>query len=80
MNLLTMIEVFKTSVEDKIDATRLIDLLRSHFPYCRINFDLWDCDRILRVEGMDFNTGKIIELVKSNGFTCSILDSEDFHE
>lgn len=74
MNLLSMIEVFKTSVEQSTDALKLVELLGNHFPCSRINFDLWDCDKILRVEGNDFNTVKIIELVEAHGFACSVLD------
>ena len=69
-----MIEVFKTNVQDQRDAGKLIDHLLEHFPHSRINFDLLDCDRILRVEGQDFETGEIIELIEANGFNCSVLE------
>lgn len=69
-----MIEVFKTNVKEKQDAGMLVNLLQDHFPGRRINFDLWDCDKILRVEGNEILTGKIIELVEKNGFSCSILE------
>lgn len=75
MNLMAMIEVFKTNVQEKTDAGRLIALLTEQFPCCRINFDLWDCDKILRVEGNDFKTNRIIEILESSGFSCSILES-----
>lgn len=70
----SMIEVFKTSVEEKRDAELLIFLLLQQFPASRINFDLQDCDRILRVEGSDFCADNIISLIKENGFHCSILE------
>ncbi|MBS1653868.1 MAG: hypothetical protein JSU05_03410 [Bacteroidetes bacterium] len=69
-----MIEVFKTNVTDSMDAARLLQLLNRYFPQSRINFDLHDCDKILRVEGHDFITGQIIGLLQENGFHCSILD------
>jgi hypothetical protein len=75
MNLMSMIEVFKTNVQEKTDAGRLVDLLKEQFPCSRINFDLWDCDNILRVEGHDFETYRIIEIVKASGFSCSVLES-----
>lgn len=75
MNLKEMIEVFKTNVQEKTDAGRLVSLLSGHFPDSRINFDLWDCDRILRVQGNDFTTRRIIELMEASGFSCSVLES-----
>ena len=49
-----MIEVFKTNVEKTNDADKMVRLLLEHFPQSKINFDLHDCDKILRVEGKDF--------------------------
>jgi hypothetical protein len=69
-----MIEVFKTNVKDAAEAGRLTALLRHHFPGSRINFDLHDCDRILRVEGTDFRAGEVEALVRENGCACSVLE------
>jgi len=69
-----MIEIFKTNVKELSQARELVVLLNRHFPEARINFDLHDCDKILRVEGKHFNLGKIINLVHQNGFSCSLLD------
>jgi len=69
-----MIEVFKTNVETLGDANHIVQLLLYHFPCSKINFDLQDCDRILRVEGKDFCSDTIIQLVKKRGFHCSILE------
>ena len=69
-----MIEVFKTDIELASDADGLTQLLLQHFPGSRINFDLQDCDRILRVEGKDFSPDKIMMLVHKNGFHCEILE------
>jgi hypothetical protein len=71
---MSMIEVFKTNVETANDAKNIIQLLLRHFPASRINFDLEDCDKILRVEGKDFSSDKVIILVKENGFHCAILE------
>lgn len=72
--VMSIIEVFKTNVESANDATNLVKMLRSHFPGSRINFDLQDCDKILRVEGKDFSSDKVMVLLKENGFHCSILE------
>ena len=70
----TMIEIFKTDVRKVKEAKSLVNLLVQHFPGSKINFDLSDCDRILRVEGMNVRTEKIIVLVKERGFECSVLE------
>ncbi len=69
-----MIEVFKTNVRKTVQAKRIIDLLLEHFPDNKINFDLHDCDKILRVEGKSFCPDKIMTLVMEKGFNCSILE------
>ncbi|CAN5128599.1 hypothetical protein BH09BAC6_BH09BAC6_10970 [soil metagenome] len=68
-----MVEVFKTNVQKANQAKKIITQLLQHFPDCRINFDLDDCDKILRVEGEDFINGTIMSLVNSHGFTCEVL-------
>ena len=69
-----MIEIFKTNVEEIAQAKKMIELLLEHFPGNKINFDLHDCDKILRVEGRSFMPEKIMTLVIENGFNCKILD------
>jgi hypothetical protein len=69
-----MIEVFKTNVNGTVHAKRIIDILLEHFPGNKINFDLHDCDKILRVEGKSFCTEKIMTLVIENGFSCRVLE------
>ncbi len=69
-----MIEIFKTNVEQHTDAGSIIGWLQLHLPGTRINFDLWDCDKILRVEGRDFEPQRIVALVKAKGFECSLLE------
>lgn len=69
-----MIEVFKTNVEESAQAKKIIDLLLEYFPGNKINFDLHDCDKILRVEGKSFCTEKIRGLVTENGFSCDVLE------
>lgn len=71
---MSIIEVFKTDVETTTDAGDIIKLLLQHFPGSKINFDLQDCDKILRVEGKNFSSDKIMVLLKENGFHCAILE------
>lgn len=69
-----MVEIFKTNVEEPAQANKIIDLLLEHFPGNRINFDLHDCDKILRVEGNDLMPEKIVNIVMGKGFQCDILE------
>lgn len=44
-----MVEVFKTNVRDPNQAQRLIKAIHLHYKGYQANFDLEDCDSILRV-------------------------------
>lgn len=68
------VEVFKTNVLTEEEAVRIISALRYHLPESRINFDLDDCDRILRIERCTIAAKKIIELLNIRGHHCEILD------
>lgn len=67
-------EVFRTNVEVESQSEELLALLREHFPGTRINFDLQDCDRILRVAGDNIEPGRIIAMLNMNGFECQVLE------
>ena len=69
-----MIEVFKTNVQEFSEAQKLVALLRRHFPNSKINFDLDDCDKVLRVEGNNLRIEKVMTLVTEKGFLCKVLD------
>ena len=69
-----MVEVFKTNVWDDTQATELTTILLSHFPLYRIDFDLEDCDKILRVEGEHVAHKRIIDLASLNGYECLVLE------
>ncbi|MEO5683521.1 MAG: hypothetical protein ABIQ88_12810 [Chitinophagaceae bacterium] len=69
-----MIEVFKTNIGEVSQAKQLIGLLLQHFPGSKINVDLHDCDKVLRVEGDGFLPCTIMMLVEECGFICSLLE------
>jgi hypothetical protein len=69
-----MVEVFKTNVQKKIQSKMLLCILSETFPSLKINFDLSDCDKVLRVEGDNMEALPIMILVKEYGFTCELLD------
>ena len=66
-------EVFKTNVRSIRKAKLIIQKLAEEFPNHKINFDLSDCDRILRVQGNNILERKIISIVTSLHYNCEIL-------
>jgi hypothetical protein len=74
-----MIEVFKTDVNDRERARLVIDKIHEYFDHCNANFDLDDCDKILRVKGIQRETEvyEIIRLVKNFGYEAHILPDDD---
>jgi len=69
-----MVEVFKTDVYEMTDATTILSLLYEHFPDSRINFDLEDCDKVLRIEGENIVISKVRTLIAQQGFMCHELE------
>jgi len=69
-----MVEVFKTNVQNKSQSRMLLSILWENFPSCKINFDLSDCDKVLRVEGDHIEPYGIVALFKNHGFFCELLD------
>ncbi|MGZ3933267.1 MAG: hypothetical protein ACXVDK_17510 [Bacteroidia bacterium] len=66
--------VFKTSVQNKEEVVQLQPLLNSLvLPSGSWNFDLEDCDRILRVETSSVHPNELISAVKNEGFDCAEL-------
>jgi hypothetical protein len=68
-----MIEIFKTNVQEKQIANTIIVQLLEHFSEAKINFDLEDCDKILRIESEIIDALKVIQLLNKNDFQCEIL-------
>ncbi len=69
-----IVEIFKTNVYSQNRADVIIKKLEIIIPAAKINFDLDDCDNILRVQkDKPFDIQPIIELVKSEGFNCQEL-------
>lgn len=68
-----MIEVFKTNVQEVEQSKMIVSKLLEHFPNGNINFDLEDCDKILRIHDQKISNAKIIELLNSYGYHCEVL-------
>lgn len=68
-----MIEIFKTNVEGRNESERIVQTLKKKFPSLKINFDLNDCDNILRVEGNNVFIEEIISELNSKKYMCELL-------
>ena len=68
-----MVLVFKTNVNSLSKVKRITPKLNRLFPNSNWNFDLEDCDRILRFESNDNIMKEIIVLMKILGFECEAL-------
>ncbi|PWV51489.1 hypothetical protein [Chitinophaga sp. S165] len=73
-----MVEVFKTNVKSREQANMFLTQMRKTYATYKANFDLEDCDRILRVECMSgtINPSAVIQLLKRNGFEGEVLADE----
>ena len=72
-----MVEVFKTNVRHADHAKKLIDEIHAMFKNYRANFDLEDCDRILRVSsGTLVEASPLLELLQRHGFDGQILPDD----
>lgn len=69
-----MIEIFKTNVQASEQAEELVNLLQQTFPGNKINFDLDDCDKVLRIEGKNVISRNVMNILKERGFMCNLLE------
>ena len=75
--LTVMVEVFSTNVSDAYYAQLLVRRIHSRFPGYRANFDLTDCDRILRIESnSQINQPEVIAIIHRFGYHASVLPDE----
>lgn len=74
-----MIEVFKTNVDDRGHADLLLCQIHQIFHGYQANFDLDDCDKILRVKCTigSVESYHIINLVRSFGCHAEVLPDDD---
>lgn len=73
-----MVEVFKTNVNNPCYANMLIYRIQQAFAGYVVNFDLEDCDRILRVKS---NSGEVqplplIEFLQQQGCAAEVLPDD----
>jgi hypothetical protein len=69
-----MVYVFKTSVQFKKQIKHIGQQLDTITEIQKWNFDLEDCDKILRIETTKLKPIKITNLLNSLGFVCNELE------
>lgn len=69
-----MIEVFKTDISNNAVAEIIAKHLQNILPEAKINFDLEDCDNILRVEGNSMLVNTVAQQITALGFYCKALE------
>ena len=69
-----MVWVFKTSVKNKSQVKKIEPLLDNFIvPDGKWNFDLTDCDNILRIENSELCSENLIKELNKAGFECEEL-------
>ncbi len=70
-----MVEVYKTSVQDHIQAKVVKMLLLAHNPFLEINFDLEDCDKILRIKNIEdaVDISSVLQVLNETGIYVEVL-------
>ncbi len=73
-----MVEVFKTNVIHFEEAQKLLELIHCRFKTYSCNFDLEDCDCVLRVETKNsiIETKVIIKFLCDRGYEVEILNDD----
>jgi hypothetical protein len=66
--------VFKTNVTSKKKVSKVSTLLTSFPTIQQWNFDLDDCDKVLRIVATELNPGSVESLLNTAGFNCQVLD------
>lgn len=66
-----MIKIFKTDVSNSNQVNDIIQMLSLNFPaMAAVNFDLEDCDNILRVDALGVPPQDIVSQLHTLGYQC----------
>ncbi|MFT3823370.1 MAG: hypothetical protein QM731_05595 [Chitinophagaceae bacterium] len=73
-----MIEVFKTNVKDKALANTVVNSIHSSFENYSANFDLHDCDNILRVKSSSgyVQVASLVTFLNTLGCIAEVLSDD----
>lgn len=71
----SIVEIFKTNISDEQLAHKIVIELNQLYADCLINFDLEDCDNVLRVEShRQIDVLGIITYGKKNSIQIELID------
>lgn len=74
-NSSSIVEIFKTNICNEYLANRVVADLNKLYPDYLINFDLEDCDKVLRIESKNkIDVLGVIEYGKENTFEIELID------
>ena len=75
-----MVEVFRTDVTSEERASELLAVIHDRLQGYRANFDLEDCDNILRVESKygDVQSSDVIDLLRRHACRAEVLPEDVF--
>jgi len=68
-----MVYIFKTTVKTRNAVKKIASSLERLSFISKWNFDLQDCDHILRIESNEFDSSAVCALLNSFGFDCTEL-------
>ena len=66
--------VFKTNVTSRKKVSKVSPLLTSVPTIQQWNFDLDDCDKVLRIVATELNPGSVESLLQTAGFDCEVMN------
>lgn len=68
--MMQQVEIFKTNINNKRNALHALQNLSLALPEYDFNFDLDDCDKVLRVAGHSIDIGTVLNSMKRLGYQC----------
>ena len=70
-----MVEVFAINVVDPALAMHVVDTIQKAFTGYKANFDLADCDHILRIQGSNgsIQTESLLHMLRKMGVDAAVL-------
>ena len=72
-----MVEVFKTNVASHLQEANLVRVIEGSFEGYKANFDIDDCDHILRIESVkNIEVTRLICFLKDIGVMAEVLPDE----
>lgn len=69
------VKVYKTDLDDRLTANKILDEIRWAFPGSDPSFDLEDCDKVLRIEkpASGIDEQRIQSILKTYGYEMNDL-------